>query len=63
MEQELKDYLRELVYGALNDSGRDNCKKVLLSRDVTAKRLDVDPSTLWRWEKAGYLRPICILQA
>lgn len=28
------------------------------SPDQTAKILDVDKSTLWRWAKAGYLVPI-----
>lgn len=30
---------------------------VLITRDEVAARLHVNLSTLWRWEKAGYLRP------
>ena len=30
----------------------------LLTRKQTSTLLHVDNSTLWRWEKSGYLRPI-----
>lgn len=34
----------------------------LVPKEVARKRLlgGVDPSTLWRWEKAGYLAPVRI---
>lgn len=35
-------------------------KTTLLSREATAKRLHVDPSTLWRWRKMKLLSPIKI---
>ncbi len=30
-------------------------KQVLVSRKAAAIRLNVDVSTLWRWDKSGYL--------
>ena len=30
-------------------------KKILVSRKAAAIRLNVDVSTLWRWDKSGYL--------
>lgn len=29
-----------------------------LTREMVIKKLNVDPSTLWRWKKRGYLVPI-----
>lgn len=31
-------------------------KSVYLSRDEVARRLGVDKSTLWRWNRSGYLK-------
>lgn len=31
---------------------------VLLTREQVMKKLNVVPSTLWRWQKRGYLIPI-----
>lgn len=36
---------------------REKKPEVYLSTEETAKRLDVDRSTLWRWNKDGYLVP------
>lgn len=32
----------------------------LVPRGIVLKKLGVDPSTLWRWEKAGYLGAVRI---
>lgn len=32
----------------------------LVTRDEVARMLGVSPTTLWRWEKAGYLEPVRI---
>ena len=34
---------------------RENKSEVYLTAEETAKRLKVDRSTLWRWNKEGYL--------
>lgn len=31
-----------------------------MTREQAAKALNVDPSTLWRWAKCGYLTPVKI---
>ena len=33
---------------------------VLVPKEEVVRMLGVDPSTLWRWEHAGYLRPVRI---
>ena len=42
------------VIGELLDQ-RENKPEVYLTAEETAKRLKVDRSTLWRWNKEGYL--------
>jgi len=37
---------------------QDSAQETYPSPDQTAKILDVDKSTLWRWAKQGYLVPI-----
>lgn len=37
-----------------------NREKPTLTRKQTAKQLGVTLSTLWRWEKSGYLKPVKI---
>ena len=39
---------------------RENKPETYLTAEETAKRLGVDRSTLWRWNKEGYLRSIKI---
>lgn len=56
---ELELMIRKVVEEALAKSLYGK-KDVLLSRAATAKRLHVDPSTLWRWSVDGYLVPIHI---
>lgn len=60
MEQDFKDYLRQIIYEAMNEVVENNVKdkNVLLSRSAASSRLNVDLTTLWRWEKSGYLKPI-----
>ena len=42
------------VIGKLLDQ-RENKPEVYLTAEETARRLKVDRSTLWRWNKEGYL--------
>lgn len=39
---------------------RENKPETYLTAEETAKRLNVDRSTLWRWNKEGYLLTIKI---
>ncbi|MBQ4388807.1 MAG: hypothetical protein II824_02390 [Bacteroidales bacterium] len=57
MTQDELDAIKAAVNEAMNERDRQTQESFLKRRD-TAKRLAVDLSTLWRWEKAGYLIPI-----
>lgn len=52
-----KDDLENVVQNAVNRllEKRENKPVVYLSAEETARRLKVDRSTLWRWNKDGYL--------
>ena len=52
-----KDDLENVVQNAVNRllEKRENKPEVYLSAEETARRLKVDRSTLWRWNKDGYL--------
>jgi excisionase family DNA binding protein len=52
-----KDDLENVVQNAVNRllEKRENKPEVYLSVEETARRLKVDRSTLWRWNKDGYL--------
>lgn len=39
---------------------REEHGDTLVTRDEVVRMLRVNPSTLWRWEKAGYLSPVRI---
>lgn len=44
------------VQNALDARERKKGETTLISRDAAARRLGVDVSTLWRWNKSGYLK-------
>ncbi len=52
-----KDDLERVVQNAVDRllETREKKPEVYLSIEETAKRLEVDRSTLWRWNKEGYL--------
>ena len=52
-----QDDLERVVQNAIDKllEQRDNKPEVYLTAEETAKRLQVDRSTLWRWNKEGYL--------
>lgn len=52
MIKETKDKLESTILSENNEQ--------YLTRQEVSKMLGVDPSTLWRWEKRDYLRPIKI---
>lgn len=58
------------LYNMIHEAVEDALKKqsprsasTLLTREATAKRLGVDVSTLWRWDRSGYLKPVRIGRA
>ena len=57
------DDLNVAIASAVNAAmeARDEKRKTtLVSRKATAMRLHVDPSTLWRWSRVGFLKPVRI---
>lgn len=44
----------------LEQSLAETKKETYLTREKVMEMLEVAPSTLWRWEKCGYLIPISI---
>ena len=59
-DEDFRKLITDAIESALN--GRKS-STTLLSREKTSERLNVDLSTLWRWEKAGYLLPVRIGRA
>ena len=52
-----QDDLERVVQNAIDKllEQRENKPEAYLTAEETAKRLQVDRSTLWRWNKEGYL--------
>lgn len=52
-----QDDLERVVQNAIDKllEKRENKPEVYLTAEETAKRLQVDRSTVWRWNKEGYL--------
>ena len=49
-----------VAVNAAIDAREAHRKTTLISRKACAQRLHKDPSTLWRWNRDGYLRQIKI---
>lgn len=54
VSQDDLEHVVQKAIGQLLDQ-RENKPEVYLTAEETAKRLKVDRSTLWRWNKEGYL--------
>lgn len=52
----LKDLIDEAINKALGPYIGSRSHDILVSRKAAAKRLGVDESTLWRWDRCGYLK-------
>lgn len=54
------DELNAIINGAIQTALDAREKKAgdatLISRDAAARRLGVDVSTLWRWQRCGYIK-------
>ena len=56
--KEMVDYCMEKKCKDLEKLVADANTETYLSPEQTAKKLDVNKSTLWRWSKNGYLVPV-----
>ena len=56
---QFEEMLQKAVETAISKQ-KENTSNVLLKRESTAARLGVDLSTLWRWDRSGYLKPVRI---
>lgn len=55
---QLREFAEEIISNALSAKKQDDT--TLLTANEVAELLNVDKSTLWRWEKSEYLKPIRI---
>lgn len=59
--EDLFEFVKE-VYEDAKESAEEkyqtDISKKLLTREEVIKELRVSPSTLWRWDKCGYLKSI-----
>ena len=56
---QFEEMLQKAVETAISKQ-KENTSNVHLKRESTAARLGVDLSTLWRWDRSGYLKPVRI---
>lgn len=61
-QEELEEAIRSVVSDLLAER-EEQKKESLLTRKAVSERLNVDNSTLWRWDKANYLKPIRVGKA
>lgn len=53
LEAAFRAVLEDVLSGKAEDKEKE---KVMITRCEASKRLNVDRSTLWRWDKMGYLK-------
>lgn len=61
--KQLKDVVNQIVYVTLKDmteQARSKTKDELMTPNDVCGFLKIDLSTLWRWDKREYLKPIYI---
>lgn len=58
-QEELTEALRSVVSELLAEL-EEKKKDALIAKKAVSERLNVDNSTLWRWEKSSYLKPVRI---
>ena len=59
--RDLVEANNRLIHQVRADLERDIARKrdvTYLTREQVVEKLNVDPSTLWRWKKRGYLVPV-----
>jgi len=55
---ELLETMRNVTAEIIERYEKKEQPEEYITRKQTAKKLDVNPSTLWRWERENYLVPI-----
>lgn len=55
---DLKEFALCLIDGILSAKNQEPQSETYLTPDEVAEELGVSPTTLWRWEKMGYLMPV-----
>ena len=53
---ELYAIITSAIQTAFDAREKKEGETTLISRDAAARRLGVDVSTLWRWDRSGYLK-------
>lgn len=53
--EDLKEFFKEIV-GSLKPALKESPAEEFLSRKEVLKVLQIDSSTLWSWEKTGYIK-------
>jgi predicted DNA-binding transcriptional regulator AlpA len=56
--EQLNEFAEQILSGARSIYEKKEQPERYLTRKQTAEMLDVDLSTLWRWDKENYLHPI-----
>ena len=59
-QPELESAFRKVISEMLTEIKADSENDQLIKRNVVNERLHVDNSTLWRWDKTGYLKAVRI---
>ena len=59
---QFEEIIKKAVEIAISQQ-KKSTSNILVKRETTAARLGVDLSTLWRWDRSGYLRPVRIGRA
>lgn len=61
--QDLEEWTKHLISEAkreLTQEAKANDSKSYLTAKEVCEKLSIDPSTLWRWDKKDYLKPIIV---
>lgn len=59
-EKELRALVKSCLMEIIGEVKNESREEVYVSRADAAKKLGKGRSTLWRWEKMGYLMPVLI---
>ena len=57
---DLQEAIKNMVSDLLEQHKEKKPPERYITPKITARELDVSLSTLWRWNKEGYLKPVAI---